>query len=98
MKSYFIRVKQDIDNFLRSKRGAINPLIILSVLILVIIFYVWLQMYMPLLNNTLIPVLVNVPMGDVITLLFQYLPLLIAILIFAYAISKSGMVKETPQA
>jgi hypothetical protein len=98
MDSYAVLIKRKIESYLKDKRGAINPLIIISVLILVVIFYVWLQMYMPLLNYTLIPVLVNVPMGDVITLLFQYLPLLIAILIFSYAISKSGMVKETPQA
>lgn len=80
--------------FLKDEKGAINPLIIMSVFILILIFYIWLQMYIPMANDYIFPLLENVPMGTLIQLIIEYIPLSLAILIFAYAISKSGMVAE----
>ena len=66
----------------------------MSVFVIILIFYMWLQLYIPMANDFIFPILENVPMGALIQVIIEYIPLSIAILIFAYAISKSGMVAE----
>lgn len=87
-------MSERINSYLRNKRGAITPLVIMSVFILLVIFYVWLQLYIPVAQTFIFPILVNVPMGNLVQLLIEYIPLSLAILIFAYAISASGLMKE----
>lgn len=93
-KEFYNNIKK---SFINDQKGAINPLIIMSVFILILIFYIWLQLYIPLANDYIFPILVNVPMGTLIQIIIEYIPLSIAILVFVYAIAKSGMVAQPSQ-
>ncbi len=59
-------MNNSIKKFMEDKKGAINPLIILTVFVLLIVFYVFIQIYMPFYNDQMSPALENVPQGDLI--------------------------------
>lgn len=97
--SYYIygdNVIKRMNGFIKDKRGAINPLIIIATFLLMVVFYIYLQIYIPFYTGSLEPLLANVAYGSLIAVLFEMSPVVIAILIFSYSIMKSGLVSERP--
>lgn len=75
-------------NYVKEK-GQFSVSTMFSFLFLILFFYIWLAVAIPILDNYVYPLLEGLPYGDLIQLMFQLGPLMIAILIFIYPYMES---------
>jgi hypothetical protein len=71
------------------QKGQVTINTMFGMLFLGLFFYVWLMIWQPIMNEMVYPELDNVAYGTIIRLMFEFGPLIMAILIFAYPFLQS---------
>jgi len=74
---------------MKEEKGQFSVGTMFSFFFLLLFFYIFLALYLPILDNYVLPLLEGVTFGPLISLMFQLGPLMIAALIFIYPYMES---------
>ena len=74
-------------------QAGFSPATILMMFVLFFVYYIFIEISMPFLSGSLFPALENyaVPNATLIRLIFEFIPLLLAVYIFVWPVMKSGV-------
>lgn len=72
-----------------NERGQLSTQTIFGMAFLIIMLYIFMEIYTPVVDNFLIPAIANETYGSVMTLIIQILPLILFMLALAYPIINS---------